>query len=128
MPRAALQHLIERYLHAYNHFDIEGMLALLAPDVHFENYSGDTLTASAEGIEAFRALAEQSGRLFSEREQRLTGLHIGQHSAVADIAYRGRLAVDVDGGPEAGSWIELSGTTEFSFADGRVTRIVDRSR
>lgn len=128
MPRAALQILIERYLHAYNHFDIDGMLALLAPDVHFENHSGETLTASAEGIDAFRALAEQSGTLFSEREQRLTGLHVGQHSAVADIAFRGRLVADIADGPKAGSWIELDGTTEFSFADGRVTRIVDRSR
>lgn len=32
---------IQRYITAYNHFDIEGMLAVLAPDVGFENYSHD---------------------------------------------------------------------------------------
>ena len=31
------QHLIERYIAAYNAFDIEGMAAVLSPDVRFDN-------------------------------------------------------------------------------------------
>ena len=60
--------LIQQYLAAYTAFDIPGMLALLAPDVVFENYTSDQLTASAQGIEEFRTLAEQSRGLFAERE------------------------------------------------------------
>ncbi len=37
--------LIERYLAAYNAFDVPGMLALLDPDVAFEIVSGGQVTA-----------------------------------------------------------------------------------
>lgn len=119
--------LIQRYLTAYTGFDIPGMLALLSPDVVFENYSNDQLTASAHGIDQFRALAEQSGALFSEREQRLIALREWPDRAVAGIAFRGVLAADIPGGPKAGSVIELEGKSEFEFSEGRITRIVDRS-
>jgi steroid delta-isomerase-like uncharacterized protein len=127
MQQPPPKELIDRYLAAYNAFDVDGMLALLSPDIRFENYSGDQLTAEASGIDAFRRLAEQSKALFSEREQRITALELGADRAVAGIAYRGRLAADIPGGPAAGTVIELQGRSEFAFGDGRITRIVDRS-
>lgn len=118
--------LIERYINAYNVFDIEGMLALLSPDIIFENFSNGRLTASASGIEEFRQLAERSRSLFSEREQRITALRESQDRAVASISYRGRLAADLPDGPQAGSVLELQGESEFSFTGGRISRIIDR--
>ncbi len=119
--------LIDRYLAAYNSFDIEGMLALLSPHVRFENYSGDQLTAATNGIDEFRQLAEQSKSLFSEREQRITELQLNQGSAIASIAYLGRLATDIPNGPAAGTVIDLQGKSEFSFIGGQISKIVDRS-
>lgn len=78
--------LIGRYINAYNAFDIDGMLALLSPDIRFENYAGGQLTASADGIDEFRRLAERAKFLFSEREQRVTSMQVNEHSAVAHIA------------------------------------------
>lgn len=119
--------LIQQYLAAYTAFDIQGMLALLSPDVVFENYTSDQLTASAQGVEQFRALAEQSQHLFSEREQQLTALREWPERAVAGIAFRGVLAADIPDGPKAGTVIELDGKSEFEFRNGLITRIVDRS-
>lgn len=119
--------LIDRYINAYNAFNIEGMLALVSPDVRFENYSGDQLTASANGVDEFRHLAERAKSLFSEREQRVISLEVNQDVAVAEIAFRGRLAADIPGGPAAGTILELQGKSQFSFRDGRITKIVDRS-
>lgn len=121
------QKLIDRYLVAYNAFDIGGMLALLSPDVCFENYSAGQLTAATSGLDEFRQLAEQSKSLFSEREQRITRLTLDQDSAVADIAYRGKLAVDVPGGPSAGTVLDLQGQSEFYFVDGQISKIIDHS-
>ena len=61
------QRLVERFIAAYNSFDIESMASLLAVDIRFENYSGDILTAAATGIDEFRQLAEQS-KLYSRIE------------------------------------------------------------
>ena len=121
------QALVERYVAAYNAFDIDGMLALLARAVRFENHAGGQLTVALDGIDAFRALAEQSKGLFSEREQRITRIERTGDTLVAGIAYRGRLAADIPGGPAAGTVLELNGRSEFGFADGLIVRIVDHS-
>jgi hypothetical protein len=119
--------LIERYLAAYNAFDVEAMLAQLDPAVRFENYAGGQLSAETTGIEAFRQLAEHSKTLFSEREQRITALTQDGAMLVAEIAWRGRLAADVPGGPPAGTLIEMAGRSEFTFGAGGIVKIVDRS-
>ena len=126
MEELNYQKLIGRYLAAYNSFDIEGILALLAPHIRFENYSGDELTASTNGIDEFRQLAEKSKFLFSEREQRLTDLKISVNSATATIAYRGKLAVDVPNGPAAGTVINLQGKSEYFFVGDKFSQIIDR--
>jgi len=127
MIEAGQKDLIDRYLAAYGAFDIEGMLAQLDPDIRFENYSGGQLTAFATGMEEFRRLAEQSKGLFSEREQRVTDLVQSGATLVAEIAWRGRIAADIPGGPPAGTLLEMRGRSEFAFGPGGITSIVDRS-
>lgn len=127
MDNASRKAVIERYLAAYNAFDIDGMLALLTPDVRFENVAGGTVNAEASGIEAFRSLAEQGRRLFSAREQQLTDLVFDGDTACADIDWRGTFAVDVPDGPRAGTTVALQGRSEFTFAGEAIAKVVDRS-
>jgi len=126
MDNARRKTVIERYLAAYNAFDIDGMLAVLAPDVRFENMADGSVNAEASGIDAFRALAEQGRQLFSAREQRLTSLDFDGDTAYAGIAWRGTFAVDVPDGPRTGTTIELQGCSEFSFDGERIVKLVDR--
>jgi steroid delta-isomerase-like uncharacterized protein len=119
--------VIEQFIDAYNRFDVEGMLALLTPDVLFENVADGQVTAATSGIAEFRQLAEQSKALFSERKQTITALKFRPASVVASITWRGVFAIDVPNGPTAGTVIELEGQSEFEFAGGRLSRIVDRS-
>jgi ketosteroid isomerase-like protein len=119
--------LINRYLAAYNSFDVEAMLAVLSPDIYFENYSGDELTARASGIDEFRRLAEQSTSIFAEREQRITALESGDGAITARIDFHGRLAADIPGGPPAGTVLDLKGQSAFTFRDALIASIVDRS-
>lgn len=127
MSNSVNKELIDRYLVAYNSFDIDGMLVLLSSDVCFENYSGGQLTDATNGIDEFRELAEKSKSIFSEREQRITKLTLSENSAVADIAYRGQLAADIPGGHSSGTVLDLQGQSEFSFNGGRISKVVDRS-
>ncbi|TQK11738.1 nuclear transport factor 2 family protein [Herbaspirillum sp. SJZ107] len=127
MDNASRKAVIERYLAAYNAFDIDGMLAVLTPDVRFENVAGGTVNAEASGIDAFRSLAEQGRRLFSARAQRLGGLAFDGDTAYADIDWRGTFAVDVPDGPRAGTTLELRGHSAFTFVGERIAKLVDRS-
>jgi len=129
--------LIIEYIAAYNAFDLERMLAVLAPGVRFEHYAGGELTAQAQGIAEFRALAEEASDVFAERQQSVTrwdsadsgtGISVDSGTGISvDIAYRGKLARAIPGGPPAGTVLELAGVSEFGFADGKISRIVDRS-
>ncbi len=127
MDESHCRYLIERYLLAYNRFDIDAMLAVLAHNVRFENHSGGQLTMVTEGIDAFGELARQSAPLFREREQRLLELTFEDGMALASIGWRGVFAQDIPGGPSAGSELSLKGRSEFAFEDGRIVRIIDRS-
>jgi hypothetical protein len=121
------EQVIQKYIDAYNAFDVDGMLKLLSPDVRFENWSGAHLTTDASGIAEFRQLAEQAKTIFSEREQRITAFKQGADYVTVGIAYRGQLAVDIPDGPRAGTVLELNGESEFAFDGHLISRIVDRS-
>ncbi|HEL2980235.1 TPA: nuclear transport factor 2 family protein [Stenotrophomonas maltophilia] len=127
MDEPQRRQLIEQYLQAYNRFDINAMLAVLAHNVRFENHSGNQLTMVTEGIDAFGELARQSAPLFREREQRLLELTFKDDVALASIGWRGVFAQDIPDGPSAGTELALHGHSEFAFEDGRIVRIVDRS-
>lgn len=122
-----VERLVRRYVAAYNDFDIEGMLELVTPDIRFANHSGEARTAVANGAREFRALAEESARMFAEREQHIRRLRCDRTTAVADIHYRGRLAANLPGGPTAGTVIELDGRSEFVIRDGLIAELTDYS-
>jgi ketosteroid isomerase-like protein len=61
--------VIDRYLAAYNAFDVAGMLAVLHPNIEFRNVTNGEVTAAARGRDEFRALAKRAVTLFTSRRQ-----------------------------------------------------------
>lgn len=127
MTNEERQQLVERFIAAYNGFDIDGMLALVHPDIVFKNISGDIVTAEAAGDEAFRELAMQSKAAFASRKQTVTDIRFDAETTVVDIAYEGVLAVDLPNGLKAGDVLRLNGRSEYTFRDGRIYQITDFS-
>ena len=119
--------LIERYLAAYNAFDIEGMMEMIHPDIEFKNLSGGEVNATASGADEFRQLAEQSKGLFTWREQTVTKFWTNDAYASIEVAYEGVLASDLPNGMKAGETLRLTGRSEFTFRDGKIYRIMDVS-
>jgi len=126
MSNATPEELIHTYVDAYNRFDLDGMCALLASDIRFEHYANGDLGAQASGLREFRLLAETGAALFAEREQRVAAIRVdGKHASVA-IAFTGKLAADIPGGPPAGTVLTFDGSSEFTFDEGCISKIVDR--
>lgn len=119
--------LIDRYLDAYNAFDVDGMMAVLHPDVEFRNVAGGEVNASASGAAAFREMADQATALFTARHQRITSFDASGPGATIGVDYEGVLASDLPNGFKAGETLRLSGRSEFSFADGKIVLIRDIS-
>lgn len=119
--------LIERYIAAYNAFDVPGMLALLDDAVTFENVAAGEVTESANGIEAFRQLAERAATLFASRRQAIRRYVPEAEGASVEIDYEGVLAADLGPSLRAGDTLRLAGRSTFRIRDGRIVRIVDES-
>jgi ketosteroid isomerase-like protein len=121
------QQLIEQYIQAYNAMDVAGMLAILHRDITFQNISNGEVNLSTQGIDAFKAQAEQAVQLFRERRQTITGMDIKDNEAQVQISYRGIIAQDLPNGWKAGDKLEMAGQSVFRFQDGKISSITDIS-
>lgn len=119
------QALINRYLQAYNAFDIEGMIKTVSDNIEFENISQGEVNAYSKGVHEFRELAEQGQFLFTSREQSITAIKELKGEVVTQILYRGVLATDLPNGLKEGETLILEGQSIFSFQEGKISRIQD---
>ncbi len=119
------QALINRYLQAYNAFDIEGMIRTVSDNIEFENISQGEVNAYSKGVHEFRELAEQGQFLFTSREQSITAIKELKGEVVTQILYRGVLATDLPNGLKEGETLILEGQSIFSFQEGKISRIQD---
>lgn len=119
--------LIQHYIAAYNSFDVDGMLALVHPEVIFTNVADGQVNAEARGVNNFRDMALQSKALFSSRHQKMTNFKCVGDVTVINIAYEGVLAIDLANGMKAGTTLRLNGRSEFEFKDDKIYRITDFS-
>jgi ketosteroid isomerase-like protein len=127
MEQEEKRRIIERYLAAYNSFDIDGMMALIHPEVEFKNISGGEVNATANGTEEFRKLAEWSNALFTSRKQAVTSYREDGETAYTDVDYEAVLATDMPNGMKAGETFRIKGRSEFRFRDGKICGITDIS-
>ncbi len=127
MDKTQMQSIIEDYIKAYNQFDVEGLTRHLHPDVSFKNTSDGEVTHAIIGIQGFRLQAREAAQYFTQREQKITGIHFNGNSAEVSLDYTGTLAVDLPNGLREGDLLELKGKSIFTFEDGQITRIEDFS-
>jgi ketosteroid isomerase-like protein len=127
MRQEKIKNSIYRFIDAYNSFDIESMLEILAPDIRFANFSGGEVNAKTSGKAEFEILARQSARLFASRKQTVKTIRVEGDRAFVEIEFEGALAQDLANGLKAGEKLALKGTSEFVFTNGFISSIVDRS-
>ena len=119
--------LIDRYVAAYNAFDVAGMLAVLHPDVRFRNVSNGRETAATDGRDEFRALAKRGLEIFRSRRQTIREYYSDGERAWITVDYQGVLAKDLGPGLAAGDTLRLTGRSAFAFRDGLIVDLLDES-
>ena len=120
--------LIQRYIEAYNAFDVDRMLRLMHDDVIFRNFSDGKVTLTIQGKEELRKQAEQAAAAFSSRRQQWLNFRFVSDDAVeVDIDYEGVLAVDVSEAMKRGEKLQLKGKSVFSFKDDKIVLLEDYS-
>ncbi|MEO1051018.1 MAG: nuclear transport factor 2 family protein [Bacteroidota bacterium] len=119
--------IIENYIKAYNGFDIDGMVKDLDKAVVFENVTNGEVDLTTNGVEEFRKQAESATAYFREREQSVQSWDFKENEIIVDIAYKAILAIELPNGMKPGDTLELKGQSVFTFKDGKVVKIQDRS-
>ena len=119
--------LIESYIHAYNHFDVEGMTQDVDEQIVFENVSQGEVNLHVTGKEAFRKQAEAAKGYFSQRQQTITSWEFDTDIVTVEIDYEAVLAIDFPNGMKAGETLKMKGTSIFTFKGEKIQRIRDIS-
>ncbi len=126
--QAQLQEIVECYIHAYNAFDVEGMLFHLHDDVVFRNISNGEINLETRGKTAFAEQGRLAAGYFTERKQTITNIKFPEDQVVeVDIDYQGVLAVDFPNGMNRGDRIALKGRSYFRLAGDHIIEIEDIS-
>ncbi|MGI4867005.1 MAG: nuclear transport factor 2 family protein [Janthinobacterium lividum] len=127
MDATQAQVLIDNYIEAYNGFDVPGMLACLHPDVQFEHSTNGDVTVRLDGKAAFEAQATRAAAWFMERTQHVTAFRWQDEQAEVAIDYFAITATDLLNGIKAGTTLQFSGRSVFSFRDELIAFIQDFS-
>ena len=125
MKHKKYKRIIKRYVKAYNHFDIDRMMADMDDDVKFENIAEGVVTLSLEGKEALKDQAGNAKNLFKKRKQTITHYSFGKDYAEIRVNYSAIVAVDLPEGLKSGDSLELKGRSIFMFKDNKIIELKD---
>lgn len=117
--------IIEDYVHAYNDFDIEGMVQNMDENIIFENITDGKVDLKTEGLNDFRHQAAAAKAYFKTRHQEIKSWEFGDATVKVTITYRGILAIDFPNGLKSGDLLEMQGESVFEFKNGKIIRLTD---
>ncbi len=127
MESGEKERMIRTYLEACNASDVEGMMALLHPEVLFCNLFRERITVATRGKSEFRSVTEHAMTLYKSRKQEILSLTEIPSGMVASIHQEAELAVDLPNGMKAGERTDGIVISEFMFKDGLLCSITDSS-
>ncbi len=127
MKQQEMKDIIDKYIQAYNSFDIDGMLALMHDDVEFKNISGGNINLTTNGIKELRSAAEQAKSIFESRYQKINKYNFENDTASIEIDYEGVLSKDIPNGLKSGERLKVNGKSVFKFKDGKIVSLLDYS-
>ena len=119
--------IVRKFIAAYNSLNVEGMITYLHPEIEFKNISSGVVNAHTKGIEDFKELANNSIKIFKEREQSITSYKESDDAVNVEINFRGILATDLPNGLKSGETLIMNGKSKYVFKDNLIILLVDES-
>lgn len=117
--------IIEAYVHAFNAFDVEGMVAYLHPDARCITIVDGVVTCSVEGIDYVRSHELAESARCSSRKKTVMECYERGEQVVLELSYSCVLAADQAGGLKSGDTVTLEGIAEVTFIDEKVSEVAE---
>lgn len=125
MEEKAIRRIIEKYIEAYNSFNVTGMLSDLHEDIKFVNISQNEVNMTLIGLSEFRDQAELAKNYFTERKQVVLDMIVKDDQAEINIDFKGIVSKNFPGSLKPGDKLTLKGKTIFKFKDQKIIEIKD---
>jgi ketosteroid isomerase-like protein len=122
-----LKKLIEKYITAYNNFDIDGMMNCFTDDCTFTAIAGGRQIKLCKNAKEFRQTAEQTAGYFKQRQQIPSNFIIDGTKAAVEIHYSATIKIDLPNGLKAGQELALIGISVFMFKKDKILKLTDYS-
>ncbi len=120
--------IIEKYIEAYNNFDVNGMLENMCDNIIFQNISGGEINIETTSKIELITQMIKSRDIFSERTQTINSIEEEAGEYIVDIHFKGTWAVDMPPvGVSAGDISEMNCESRFLIENGQIVRLIDVS-
>ena len=116
---------IERFIQAYNSFDIDGMLKDIHDDIKFENITNGRIDLATNGIDEFKKQVESAATYFKVRQEKVIDVNFKEDKIEVNIDYFGILDKDLSDDLKSGDTLRLKGKSIFKFKDNKIISIQD---
>lgn len=117
--------VIEWYMHAFNAYDIDGMLDQLHSDAHCLTIVDGTVTGGGEGAGPLRTYFAQESSLCSSRKKTVMEFYMRDEVVVLEISYSCVLAGNHPGGWQPGDTLIMEGVAEIRFAENKIVHLTE---
>jgi len=117
--------MLEGYVHAFNAFDLEGMIAFLHPDAQVITIVDGDVASSADGMDDVRLHERIENARCSSRKKTVMECYERGDQVVVELSYSCVLAADQADGLKAGDTVTLEGIAEVAFIDDKISKVAE---
>jgi len=117
--------ILEGYVHAFNAFDLEGMITFLHPDVRLITIVDGNVICHVEGLEGVRSHEFNESARCSSRKKTIMECYARGEQVVLELSYSCVLAANQPDGLKVGDTVTLEGIVEVDFIEDRISIVTE---
>lgn len=120
-----MKEVVQKYISAYNDFDIETMISLMHTDCIFESRTDGMLSFTAKGKHDFRQICMVAKNNYKFRKQVIEGYTRIGDTLEVEIYFKATLANNLLDVGKKDEQIAFETKSSFEFKDGLIYKIVN---
>ena len=117
--------IVQKYISAYNDFDIETMVSLMHADCIFESRVNNKVMLSTKGQTSFRQICNLSKKNYKYRKQIIEDFKEYDNKVEVKLYFKATLAVDIPDLGKKDEVISFETKSIFEFKSGLIYKITN---
>jgi len=120
-----MKEIVQKYINAYNNFDIETMVSLMHNDCIYEGKTKGIQSFCIKGKHSFRQINMLSKNNYTFRKQVIEGFIESMNKVEVNLYFKAILAVDVSELGKKGEEIAFETKSVFEFKNGLIYKLTN---